>query len=330
MQAKMGRDKDWACAGFSQINTYAHPATDRGPLRRESHPAVMLSDINTTSAPAIAAAAQAAFRKMFPRASTGIIDRLFFDVRRMFTGHYLDYQAADLYYHNFEHTLQAALCFVHLLHGRHGTHAQPRLTPRQAELGLAAVLMHDTGYLKLRSDRAGTGAKYTHVHVLRSCAFAASYLPTVGVNTHELEGVLGAIRCTGPNSRIKQFHFSSRIEQLIGCAVATADYLAQMAAPDYPDKLETLFSEFSEADAFANLPPSQREYKSADVLVARTPAFWRKTVLPLLKKEYEGLYHFLAQPYPHGPNQYVIAIERNITTIKSRIAEKNAAALAKS
>jgi hypothetical protein len=277
----------------------------------------MLTDINTNSAPAIAAAAQAAFRKMFPRASTGIIDRLFFDVRRMFTGHYLDYQAADLYYHNFEHTLQAALCFVHLLLGRHGTRVQPRLTPRQAELGLAAVLMHDTGYLKLRSDRAGTGAKYTHVHVLKSCAFAAAYLPTVGVTPYELDGVLGAIRCTGPNSKVKQLHFKTQVEELIGCALATADFLAQMAAPDYPEKLEALFKEFHEADAFANVPRGQREFKSAEELVARTPDFWRKNVFPKLKKEYKGLYRFLAQPYPRGPNPYLVALERNIATIKN-------------
>jgi hypothetical protein len=280
----------------------------------------MLTEINTNSAPAIAAAAQAAFRKMFPRASTGIIDRLFFDVRRMFTGHYLDYQAADLHYHNFEHTLQAALCFVQLLLGRHGTRASPRLTPRQAELGLAAVLMHDTGYLKLRSDRTGTGAKYTHVHVLKSCAFAAAYLPTVGVTPHELVGVLGAIRCTGPNTKIKERHFKTKVEELVGCALVTADYLAQMAAPDYVDKLEFLFKEFREADAFANVPPDLREFKSAEQLIALTPEFWRKDVLPRLKKEYRGLYRFLAQPYPRGPNPYLVAIERNIATIKARIA----------
>ena len=280
----------------------------------------MLTDINTQSAPAIAAAAQAAFRKMFPRASTGIIDRLFFDVRRMFTGHYLDYQAADLQYHNFEHTLQAALCFVQLLLGRHGTHATPRLTPRQAELGLAAVLMHDTGYLKLRSDRAGTGAKYTHVHVLKSCAFAAAYLPTVGVTPHELDGVLGAIRCTGPNSRVKQLHFKTQVEELVGCALATADFLAQIAAPDYPDKLEFLFKEFREADAFSNVPLGQREFNSAEELIALTPAFWRKDVLPKLKTEYKGLYRFLAQPHPRGPNPYLIAIEQNIATIEARMA----------
>jgi hypothetical protein len=280
----------------------------------------MLTDINTKSAPAVAAAAQAAFRKMFPRASTGIIDRLFFDVRRMFTGHYLDYQAADLHYHDFEHTLQATLCFVQLLLGRHGTRATPRLTPRQTELGLAAVLLHDTGYLKLRSDRAGTGAKYTHVHVLKSCAFAAVYLPTVGATPQELDGVLGAIRCTGPNSNLKRLHFNTQVEQLIGCALATADYLAQMAAPDYPDKLEILFNEFCEADAFANVPPGQREFESAEALIAQTPAFWRKSVLPKLRAEYLGMYRFLAQPYPRGPNPYLIAIEHNIDTIKARIA----------
>ncbi|HXA80619.1 MAG TPA: hypothetical protein VNV14_05040 [Opitutaceae bacterium] len=279
----------------------------------------MLTDINTKSAPAVAAAAQAAFRKMFPRASTGIIDRLFFDVRRMFTGHYLDYQAVDLHYHDLEHTLQATLCFMRLLVGRHGTQATPRFTPRQVELGLAAVLLHDSGYLKLRSDRAGTGAKYTHVHVLKSCAFASSYLPTVGATPQELDGVLGAIRCTGPFSHVKQLHFNSHVEQLIGCALATADYLAQMAAPDYPDKLEILFKEFREADAFANVPPAQREFKSAAEMIAKTPAFWRKHVFLKLKTEYLGMYRFLAQPYPRGPNPYIVAIERNIAIIETRI-----------
>ena len=289
----------------------------------------MLSDINTKSAPAVAAAAQAAFRKMFPRASTGIIDRLFFDVRRMFTGHYLDYQAADLNYHNFEHTLQATLCFVRLLHARHGTRAQPRITPRQAELGLAAVLLHDTGYLKLRSDKAGTGAKYTHVHVLKSCAFAAAYLPTVGATPRELEGVLGAIRCTGPGSTIRKLHFNQPMERLIGCALATADYLAQMSAPDYVDKLESLFKEFREADDFANVPAGQREFKSVDEMLARTPAFWRHIVLPKLKMEYQGLYRFLAQPWPRGPNPYLVAVERNIAIIAGQLAEKKSRMLAK-
>ena len=50
---------------------------------------------------------------------------------------------------------------------------EPKLNPRLFELAVAAVLLHDSGYLKLRSDNVGTGAKYTYCHVLRSCSFAA-------------------------------------------------------------------------------------------------------------------------------------------------------------
>ena len=282
----------------------------------------MLPDIDTKSAPAVAAATQAVFQKMFPRASTGIIDRLFFDVKRIFTGHYLDYQAIDLRYHDFEHTLQAALCFIRLLAARHAAGARPRLTPRQVELGLAAVLLHDTGYIKLRSDRAGTGAKFTHIHVLRSCSFAAAYLPTLGVTRNELSGVLGAIRCTGPSGDIAQLQFNSVGERIIGCALATADYLGQMGAPDYPDELEILFNELREADEFVNIPRHQREFKSAAELIARTPAFWRNLVLPKLETEYRGLYRFLAQPYPDGPNPYILAVRANIAVIAARLAKK--------
>jgi hypothetical protein len=289
----------------------------------------MLPDIDTQSAPAVAAATQAAFRKMFPRASTGLIDRLFFDVRRMFTGNYIDYQAVDLRYHDFEHTLQAALCFIRLLAGRHAARARPLFTPRQVELGLAAVLLHDSGYFKLRSDRAGTGAKYTHVHVLKSCAFAAAYLPTLGVTRLELTGVLGAIRCTGPRNDIASLRFNSVGERLIGCALATADYLAQMAAPDYPDKLEFLFDEFREADEFANVPPGRREFKSAADLIARTPAFWRKIVFPKLESEYRSLHRFLAHPYPDGPNPYLAAVKANIAVINARMGKKKTRASAK-
>jgi len=282
----------------------------------------MFSNIDTKSAPAVAAATQTAFRKMFPRAGTGIIDRLFFDAARMFTGHYLDYHAADLRYHDFEHTLQATLCFIRLLAGRHAARARPHLTPRQVELGIAAVLLHDTGYLKLRSDRSGTGAKFTHVHVLKSCAFAAAYLPTLGVSPHELGGVLGAIRCTGPSSDIARLQFNSVSERLVGCALATADYLGQMAAPDYPDELEILFNEFREADEFANVPAGQREFKSAEDLIKRTPAFWRIVVFPKLETEYQGLHRFLAHPYPDGPNPYMDSVRNNIAIINARLAKK--------
>jgi hypothetical protein len=280
----------------------------------------MLPPIDTKSATAVAEAVRAIVAATFPGATLPAADRLFADVQAMFTGHYLDYQAVDLGYHDFEHTLQATLCFVRLFAGRHVARAEPVLSVRHFELGLAAALLHDTGYLKLRSDHAGTCAKYTRVHVLRSCAFAASYLPAVGFTLRDTEIVTGAIRCTGPISRLARLYFNARTDQLLGCMLVTADYLGQMAATDYPDELELLFHEFLESDEFFHLPTEHFTFRSARELTEKTPDFWTKFVRPKLEKEFEGVYRFLASPYPDGPNPYVDAIERNIALVRTRIA----------
>jgi hypothetical protein len=280
----------------------------------------MPSSVDTKSATAVAVAVRAIMGATFPGASQQVVDRLFADVESMFTGHFLDYQAVDLGYHDFEHTLQATLCFARLFAGRHVAHAEPILSVRHFELGLAAALLHDTGYLKLRSDRAGTCAKYTHVHVLRSCAFAASYLPAVGFTVREVEIVTGAIRCTGPVSNLARLYFNARADQLLGCMLVTADYLGQMAAVDYPDELEMLFHEFRESDEFFHLPPEHFAFQSAQELIERTPAFWTKFVRPKLERDFEGVYRFLASPYPDGPNPYIAGIERNIALVQNRIA----------
>ena len=280
----------------------------------------MFPPTDTKSATAVAKAVRAIVAATFPDATLPAADRLFADVEAMSTGHYLDYQAVDLGYHDFEHTLQATLCFARLFAGRHVARAEPVLSVRHFELGLAAALLHDTGYLKLRSDRAGTCAKYTHVHVLRSCAFAASYLPAVGFTLRDTEIVTGAIRCTGPISRLARLYFNARADQLLGCMLVTADYLGQMAATDYPDELELLFGEFLESDEFFHLPTEHFTFQSARELIEKTPDFWTKFVRPKLEKEFEGVYRFLALPYPDGPNPYVDAIERNIALVRSRIA----------
>ncbi len=93
----------------------------------------------------------------------------------------------------------------------------------------------------MRSDEGGTGAKYTLTHVLRSCAFAASYLPTLGVTDREIATILGAINCTGTNNEIGRLQFEGPTDCFIGCSLATADLVGQMAAADYPDQLGVLF-----------------------------------------------------------------------------------------
>lgn len=281
--------------------------------------------VDTKNTNAVKALVQARFAAAYPEASPGWLGRLFDEVEALFRGGHPDFAAIDLQYHDWEHTLEATLCLALLLEGRDAAEVFPRLSARHYELAMAAVLLHDSGYLRSRSDVAGTGAKYTFCHVLRSCAFAATYLPTRGVNEWELEVVLAAINCTGPKNEISRLTFRDPIDRVIGAAVATADYLGQMAAPDYPDELPILFREFEESDNFTGVPRTRRLFRNPEHLIARTPHFWRSFVRPKLDGDFQGLFRFLARPFPDGANDYVDAVEANIDVISQRIATRQPA-----
>lgn len=254
-------------------------------------------------------------RDLFPGASLDFTRDILAGVNKLFSGGYLDYQACDLKYHDFRHTLQVTVAYADLFAARQRS-GEPPYTHRQFEIGLATALLHDSGYLKLRSDRSGTGAKYTFCHVLRSCALAASYLPSLGFKIEEIDTVLGAIRCTGPSTAGMKLRFNRRDDHVLASMVASADYLAQMAAEDYPDELELLFNEFNESDLFLGLPASQRVFKSAAQLVNGTGIFWEKIVKPKLENDFAGVYRFLN--HPDGSNPYIDAIEHNLGVIARR------------
>lgn len=282
----------------------------------------MFPPVDTKSPGAATAFIETQFAALFPGATLQWVPRLFGDVEDLFCGRHPDYGAVDLRYHDLEHTLQATVCQVLILAGRHRADVMPRITPRQFELAVAGSLLHDAGYLKLRSDRDGTGAKYTFCHVLRSCAFAASYLPTLGAMDHEVETVVSAINCTGPLDQVPRLSFREPIDRVIGCALATGDYLGQMAAPDYPDELDILFEEFQESDDFVHAPMERRAFRSAEDLKRRTPVFWREVVLPKLENDFAAVYQFLADPHPGGRNPYLEAVERNLEIIQARLGAR--------
>ncbi len=284
----------------------------------------MSSPLDNISVPLVVESAQRAYHAMFAQGPSKLLPKLFADVESMFAGKYLDYQASDTPYHDLDHTLQVTHCTIEMLAARHAAHIDPQVSSRQFELAVASALFHDTGYLKLRADLEGTGAKYTFTHVLRSCAVASSYLPTLGITLDELDGVLGIIRCTNPTTIIRRLHFQDPIEGIIGCTVATADYLGQMAARDYLSDLPLLYAEFEESDNFAGVPRDNRQYRSVNELIAKTPDFWRNVVLAKLDNELLGLYRFLAKPYPDGPNRFIEAVNRNITIIAAAGAAQKA------
>jgi hypothetical protein len=280
----------------------------------------MLPDVDFDNPSAVAEFVRAKFAALYPAADQALLRRLFDDVESLFAGRDPGYAAIDLRYHNLRHTLMATVCMTLIMEGWRADAAGGELTARDFELGIAGVLLHDSGYLKSRTDTAGTGAKYTFCHIARSCAFAAAFLPRIGASDAEVENVLSAINCTGPNSEISRLRFRDQVSRTVGCSLATADYLAQLADPQYPDKLGELYAEFCESDDFADVPPEKRTFKSEKDLLCRTPGFWEHFVKPKLKGDFQGVYHFLERPFSPGRNAYLEAIDENIAVIGRRAA----------
>ena len=279
----------------------------------------MLPNVNFDNPAEVAEFVVAKFGVLYPTADRRLLMRIFRDVVELFEGRTPAYAAIDLKYHNLRHTMMATVCMALILEGQHAA-GNEHLRDRDFELAIAGVLLHDSGYLKLKTDAEGTGAKYTFCHILRSCAFAASYLPEIGATDGEIESVLSAINCTGPNSEIGRLRFRDPVSKVVGCSLATADYLGQLADPHYPDKLGELYAEFKESDTFANVPVEERIFKSEDDLICRTPAFWNHFVMPKLESDFQSVFRFLERPFHSGMNSYLAAIEKNFEVIEKRIA----------
>lgn len=277
--------------------------------------------VNTKDPAAVEAEVQATHLAMFPYADKAFVSKAFFWVLNSFGGNYRDYQSIDARYHDLEHTLQVTLCMVRLLHGRHLAKARPEISHRLFKLGLLAILLHDTGYLKTKDDTEGTGAKYTLIHVSRSADFAALLLDENGYPHGDISAVQHMIRCTGVNVKLDEIPFLDEAERIVGYSLGTADLLGQMAAADYVDKLPTLFQEFEESDKFnADNPTPRMVFSSAQDLISKTPGFWSFYVLPRIKNDLHGLYTFLNQPFPDGPNYYIEHIEDNMKRVQELIA----------
>ncbi len=256
-------------------------------------------NVSTKDPAAVAKEVQAIYLAMFPKGDRSFVPRAFGWIGRCFTGRHADYQAVDAHYHDFEHTLQGTLCMMDLLRGRHHTGVKPLLTQRMFELGLLAILMHDTGYLKRRDDTEGTGAKYTATHVERSAEFAAQLLKKKGYNARDIRAVQNMIRCTGVDISASSIPFQSELERIVGFALGTGDLLGQMAAQDYVEKLPVLYNEFAEAAHYTtDKSLFIALFTSAEDLMKKTPIFWEKYVLTKLDRDFGGQHHYLDAPFP--------------------------------
>ena len=285
----------------------------------------MFSPVATKDPTAVANEVGAAYLAIFPAGDRQFVPRAFDWANACFTGNYKDFQPIDARYHDFEHTLQVTLCFARLLRGRYQAGGTPLLSERIFQLGLLAILLHDTGYLKRRDDTEGTGAKYTLTHVKRSTEFAAGLLAEVGCQPADIRAVQNMIRCTGVDATLNVIQFQDEMEKTVGLALGTADLLGQMATDDYLEKLPVLYSEFEEATRHT---PSRTNllgmFSSAADLMRKTPVFWEKYVTLKLNRDFEGLHRFLNHPYPDGPNDYFQRIEANMQRLRQQLERAKA------
>lgn len=281
-----------------------------------------LPNLDTRDFDAVRTEVTAFYQELFPEASADLILDAFRWTTDAFAGKYRNYQPIDAKYHDLEHTLQGTLAFARLLYGYAGAKVRPEISQRAFELGLVAILLHDTGYLKQAHDTEGTGAKYTLTHVSRSAEFARVLLSDKGFSPDEIRSVQNMIRCTGVNADLSSIPFTDEVERQVGFALGTADLLGQMAAPDYVEKLETLYQEFEESNRYSGKVTGPGVFASADDLRAQTPLFWERYVLPKIENDFRGLYRLLADAT--GKNYYLDSIQTNIARLQQQ--KKSAAA----
>ena len=282
----------------------------------------MLSEIDFTDTTHVRHLVRERHENLYGLPNDGYIDEYMDTVEELFAGRHPDYQANDTPYHDITHTLQVALCLVELIYQRQRSDARPRISADDFRRAVVAALLHDIGYLKTAGDSEGSGAKYTHLHERRSCDFARLLLQRQGWSEDDIRFVESLIASTGPRVDLTQIEYRSETERLLGQAVCTADYIGQMSDPNYPDRLEILFDEFAESYRHQQIPHAEWPFRSYEALLRSTPDFWNTFVKRKLDVECSGLWKHFDHPAA-GPNPYIASVERNLATIRERIARLN-------
>jgi hypothetical protein len=236
--------------------------------------------------------------------------------RHLFDGKIEGFQACDTGFHDLDHTMYVVSALADLLIAYHQKNKSPGLATRHCQIGIASALFHDIGYLKYAGDYIGTGAKFSAIHVKRSCQIALKLLPDFQFNKAELAQVQNSISATALGGNIDRLPFQSEQEFVIAALLVTSDFISQMAVQDYPERLEKLYFELQEANRHSSdTRPNFGTFRSLLELLQSTNQFFSEYVLKLLNTDLRGYYHLLDNH--EGANPYIAAIKKNIIRTNS-------------
>ncbi len=253
-------------------------------------------------------------RMIFPSFDFQFVAKVFWDVEALFSGEYPGYQACNTEYHDIRHTHQVLLAILRLMHGSFISGI--RFNEKEINIGLIGAMMHDTGYIQKSSDKTGTGAKYTLIHIQRSIKFTQKYFAGNAYFEDSLPDFIDILNCTGLTTMAAVIKFSSSNIALIGKMLGTADLLGQMSDRLYLEKLLFLYMEFHESGI--------KGFTSEFDLLEKTIGFYEMTQKRFVDElggvNNYAIHHF-RERWHIDRDLYAEAINRNIEYLKKLLID---------
>ena len=242
---------------------------------------------------------------------------LFADVADLYAGRWTSHEACAVTYHNFSHALDVCLAAARMLSGWNKVEQAQALDEKYFQLGMAAGLFHDTGYIKDKGDHAGSGGKFTLVHVERGMEIAREYLSRKQWLPEEVDAVCRIISITD-YAKLPDLVplFTDLRLKTMAQMVATADLVAQMADTDYVQRIDDLFAEFKEVYKFEKradlIKKGTKVYKTVQEIKDGTIDFYEQFVVPTLGK-LGRMDRYLTNFFGDGRNPYQENIAANLS-----------------
>jgi len=260
----------------------------------------------------ILAVSLAEYGKVPPR-----LAELLEDVADLYAGRWPSHEACTVNYHNFSHALDVCLAAARMLSGWNKMETGQSLDDGYFQLGMAASMFHDAGYIKDKGDLAGVGGKFTLIHVERSMAIAREYLTRKQWPEAEVDAVCRIISITDYTKLPDLAHlFKEERLKALARIVATADLVAQMADIDYIQRIDDLFAEFKEVYEFENrenlIKKGTKIYKTVQEIKDGTITFYEQFIVPTLAK-LGRMDRYLTVFFGDGRNPYQENIVANLS-----------------